>query len=240
MSKGSKSGKRRKNAKRSRSEKISDSMTPRTETAAREKEPRASGGDPIGAWSDDVGSKLDANPLARRFLASAIDFAVCAVLSMGPIAAWSAIAFGGKSFASFQQMLDAGYGIGVPVAFTLVGLALSIIYSVVVPWKVWPGKTLGKRVAGLEIVMLDGTPATLPVLLVRQVLGLHLIEVVPSIAMTNVINLLNVTGAATVANVWQTIGVGLTIVSVVSMSRTSDHRALHDRLAGTWVYSDGQ
>ncbi|MBP3885632.1 MAG: RDD family protein [Olsenella sp.] len=210
----------------------------RNEKPARKQGPASTrGDDPIEVWSNDVGSKLDENPLARRFLAFAIDLAVCAILSMGPIAVWSTVVLREKSLASFRQILDAGYGIGVPVALTLVGLALSIAYGVVVPWKVWPGQTLGKRVAGLEIVMLDGSPASLPVLLARQALGLHLIEVVPSIAMTNVINLINATGATTVAYAWQTLGVAFTVASVVSVFRTADHRAVHDRLAGTWVYS---
>ncbi|MCI7365556.1 MAG: RDD family protein, partial [[Clostridium] innocuum] len=47
-------------------------------------------------------------------------------------------------------------------------ILFALFYYVYVPWRIWPGQTLGKRVAGYRMEKTDGTAVDLITLLKRQ------------------------------------------------------------------------
>ena len=50
-------------------------------------------------------------------------------------------------------------------------ILFALFYYVYVPWRIWPGQTLGKRVAGYRMEKTNGTAVDLITLLKRQVIG---------------------------------------------------------------------
>ncbi|WP_159887440.1 RDD family protein [Paenibacillus puerhi] len=87
---------------------------------------------------------------------------------------------------------------------------LSFLYSLLVP-VFWRGYTVGKRLCGIRIAKLDGSPPGLGTMLLRNVV------------------------AGVVYGL--TLGLGL-IISIVMVAARDDKRSLHDLIAGTEVVYD--
>ncbi|GED30749.1 hypothetical protein BCE02nite_18900 [Brevibacillus centrosporus] len=88
---------------------------------------------------------------------------------------------------------------------------VSILYSLLLP-VFWYGYTVGKRIVGIRIVKMDGSPVGIGTMLLRIVVGCWLIYTV-------------------------TLGIGA-IISAIMVGVREDKRAIHDLIAGTYVTSD--
>ena len=89
------------------------------------------------------------------------------------------------------------------------------------------------------MVMTDGSTATIDTLTARWFV--MLIAETPFMAVTSyVMQLVGLVAGNTVLSAWQMVGIAGSLISLVMMIRSKDHRALHDRVAGTWVYSGNQ
>ncbi|MGG0937920.1 RDD family protein [Brevibacillus centrosporus] len=119
------------------------------------------------------------------------------------------------------SLLD-GLIIGVPLALlsylitgetkgNLFTNLVSILYSLLLP-VFWYGYTVGKRIVGIRIVKMDGSPVGIGTMLLRIVVGCWLIYTV-------------------------TLGIGA-IISAIMVGVREDKRAIHDLIAGTYVTSD--
>ncbi len=84
---------------------------------------------------------------------------------------------------------------------------LELLYSLLLPI-FWSGYVIGKRIAGVRIVKVDGSDVTFPTMLLRVLVG-GLVYVV-------------------------TLGIGA-IVSAFMVGMRDDKRAIHDLIAGTYV-----
>lgn len=132
------------------------------------------------------------------------------------------------------RLADAA-GTGIALAAGLAGLALFLWYMVIVPWKVTPGQTPGKRTMGIGIAKKDGSVLTLKDLLLRQVLGILVLEGVlynGSGLLQDMLSLstgLNFTGILLYATL------AITIVSLLAALMAGSRRMGHDYLAGTVV-----
>lgn len=87
---------------------------------------------------------------------------------------------------------------------------ISFLYSLLLP-VIWYGYTIGKRICGIRIRKIDGSPPSLGTMLMRNVVA----------AIVYVI----------------TLGIGL-IISLFMVVFREDHRAIHDFIAGTEVVRD--
>ncbi|MDM5306317.1 RDD family protein [Peribacillus castrilensis] len=86
---------------------------------------------------------------------------------------------------------------------------IDLLYTLIVPI-LWYGYTVGKRIMGIRIVRVDGKKLGLGTMLLRNLIA-GLVYVV-------------------------TLGIGF-IVSMFMVGLRSDHRAIHDFIAGTYVTS---
>lgn len=87
---------------------------------------------------------------------------------------------------------------------------ISFLYSLLLP-VLWGGYTIGKKLCGIRIAKLDGTPPTIWTMLLRQVVsGLFY---------------------------GLTLGIGV-IISAIMVGVREDRRAIHDFIAGTEVVYD--
>lgn len=69
-----------------------------------------------------------------------------------------------------------GYARGWAFLAGALCILFALFYFVYVPWRIWPGQTLGKHIAGYRIEKTDGTAVDLLTLLKRQVIGGFLLE----------------------------------------------------------------
>ena len=104
-----------------------------------------------------------------------------------------------------------------------------------VPWRIWPGQTLGKRVAGYRMEKTNGTAVDLITLLKRQVIGGFLLEGAAFVASNYIRQLVTLSLSYYVDYYWQIAGMILTALSLILVMKTDSHRALHDYLAKTRV-----
>lgn len=91
----------------------------------------------------------------------------------------------------------------------LTGL-IEFLYYLIVP-VLWMGYTIGKKIVGIRIVKLDGSPPTIGTMLFRVVVGSLVYAI--------------------------TLGIGL-IVSAFMIGLREDKRSIHDFIAGTYVTKD--
>ena len=114
-------------------------------------------------------------------------------------------------------------------------ILFALFYYVYVPWRIWPGQTLGKRVAGYRMEKTDGTAVDLITLLKRQVIGGFLLEGAAFVASNYIRQLVTLSLSYYVDYYWQLAGMILTALSLILVMKTDSHRALHDYLAKTRV-----
>lgn len=187
-------------------------------------------------WGDRLVDQLNKWPLMTRVLAFITDFICGAVATVVVIALPYYFMTGGQTVSTLSDYLEAGVSMPVVALLVLVALFLSWCYYVFIPMRVWPGQTLGKHLGGLEMVMMDGSAATIDTLTARWFT--MLVAETPFMAVTSyVMQLVGLLAGNTVLSAWQIVGIAGSLISLVMMIRSKDHRALHDRVAGTWVYS---
>lgn len=117
----------------------------------------------------------------------------------------------------------------------LLCILFALFYYVYVPIKVYPGQTLAKKWLKLKIVMKDDSPVTFKALVIRQVLGLFIIESGAVVVGAYIRQLVTLALSFYVDYWWQWIGTIFFIASAMLVAGTYSHRALHDYLANTKV-----
>ena len=126
----------------------------------------SSPGDRLVGMFEELGRTLDAKPLTARGVAFVFDYLLAGILSTIPLM----IAFnltGAQNQTNLADLVDAGAGIAGLSATVAAALAVSYAYYVLIPYRLLPGRTFGKYLAHLEVVMLDGSAATLGALSIR-------------------------------------------------------------------------
>ena len=111
-------------------------------------------------------------------------------------------------------------------------LVAVVILDLVLPLIFKNGQTIGKKLMRLEVRRRDGAPVNFVTLLLRSISGKFFIDYgLPVFFFFSVLY----------ANAGRTPLVGLLLLAtaqIVSIAVTSDRRALHDILAGTYVYAE--
>lgn len=114
-------------------------------------------------------------------------------------------------------------------------ILFALFYYVYVPWKLYPGQTLGKRVVGIKIEMLPHEAPSLKALLLRQAFAIFLLEGSVYVVSNYIRQLVTLITRFYVDTSWQILAVGITLLSVVLVIYTKSHRALHDYIGSTRV-----
>lgn len=81
-----------------------------------------------------------------------------------------------KPLTSMYQFGAAGFGGITTIMIALLCIIFGIFYYVIVPWKIYPGQTIGKRIMHLKIISTQEKPLNLNTYLMRQFVFLVLIE----------------------------------------------------------------
>ena len=108
-----------------------------------------------------------------------------------------------------------GYARGWAFLAGALCILFALFYFVYVPWRIWPGQTLGKHIAGYRIEKTDGTAVDLLTLLKRQVIGGFLLEGAAFVASNYIRQLVTLSLSYYVDYYWQIAGMILTALSLI-------------------------
>lgn len=167
--------------------------------------------------------------LGVRFIAYLIDWYIGALVTALPMAVCAQKLYGDVTMQNILSF-EAPYGL-VAGFFSLL---CAVLYFVVLPALVWQGQTLGKHFLHVKIVSADGSKASVSQLLLRQVIGIIVVEgalVTASTVLRNVLQL--VLGINVAYGMY--VGIAISLISVAMLWFTKGHRALHDFIGGTKV-----
>ena len=187
----------------------------------------------ITGWLDQT---PNATPLGKRLGAYAIDWALGGIFCGFPaVLMYGSITGKSDMFSDLYVFEALGHERYWGILAGLLCILFALVYYVYIPWKVWEGQTLGKRALHLRIEKTDGNKVELRDLLLRQVLGIFLLEGSVFIITGYIRQLVTLTTRFYVDAIWQYIGIAITLLSAILVVYTKSHRALHDYIAGTKV-----
>lgn len=177
---------------------------------------------------ETVGQSREAG-LSRRFIAYLIDWYLGGLVTAFPIAIFSMREFQTVQNQNILQF-SAPYGILAGV----LALLCAVLYYVIVPAFIWNGQTVAKRMLKIRIVDCTGVPARAGRIILRQLVGMLIIEGGLVTASTILHQMLTLVTGLELVRPLMYVGLVLSAVSA-ALVLIRGHRAIHDRLAGTQV-----
>ncbi|WP_282708516.1 RDD family protein [Ligilactobacillus sp. Marseille-Q7487] len=174
--------------------------------------------------------------VSSRLIAYIIDWAVGGIFAGIPsVLIYAGVTKSSKMFSNLYVFPAQGYGTLWSYIAGILCVLFGLWYYVYVPYKIYPGQTLGKHWCKLEIKKTDGTSLTLKDLLIRQFIGLTLLE---GVAITITRYIWEMLTLATSFYIDSYISIVATIITMISMMlviATPSSKALHDYLSKTSV-----
>lgn len=165
----------------------------------------------------------------KRLVAYVIDWYVTSLFVMVPVALLYSIETGKKALAIDISLLSLPYAC---VSF-VIGLVLSIYYLVYSPLKT--GQTLGKRAMSIKIVKMNGNDIDLKTMVIRQIVGIVLIEGVMFTVSTYFHEIVAMLIRIPYSNYIAYVFTAVLVVSIIIAIIKPEKRMIHDYLAGTKV-----
>lgn len=170
------------------------------------------------------------NSFIKRLIAYFVDWYIISILTILPINLIYSLTFKIKNFDSTISNLPLPQA---TIAFIL-GLIFSMFYLIYFPYK-HNGQTLGKKILGLKIIKTNHEILDFKTLLIRNGLGLILIEGTFYSCSIYFWELLNIVSSLSISSTVLSI---LGLISFISMSLclfSSNHQMLHDMISKTRV-----
>lgn len=188
----------------------------------------------ITFWIDRYPSKV---PLGKRVCAYVIDWAIGGIITGLPaVFIYAGVTKRTDMFSDLYVFESLGYSSYWAYITGLLCVVMSMIYYVYIPYKKYPGQTLGKKMMHLKIVHnKDYGEVSLKALLLRQVIGLTIIEGSAIVVFTYIEQMLTLITGVYLEYYLGMIGGVITIISGVFVFSTVSHRAIHDYISGTRV-----
>lgn len=178
---------------------------------------------------------LPAPPLSRLY-AYVIDWAVGGIVSGLPaVLLYAAVTRRTDMFSNLYVFEALGYPWALGIGAGVLCVLAAACYFVVVPLAVWPGQTLGKRIAHVQVARMDGMRPAAGVLVVRQVLIGFLLEGSGFVVARYIREIAVLITRFDVNYYWEIAGMVVTLLSGLLALAHPARRALHDYLAGTRV-----
>lgn len=174
---------------------------------------------------------IDAS-MTKRFISYIIDWYVGALCTAIPIAITSQKLTNtmlNQNIVEFEQP----YGIISGV----IAVLFAIFYFVIVPTYIYPGQTVGKRICKIKIVKNNNEPVTIKNMLLRQLLGIIVIEGVLVTASAIWHEVITIITQVNFVTPLMYAGFVVTAVSILLYLFKGEHRALHDYIGNTKVVS---
>lgn len=168
--------------------------------------------------------------LSKRFLGYLIDWYVGGLCTAIPISVMSQKLTNtmlNQNIVEFEEP----YGIIAGV----LAIVFAIFYFVIVPTFIYKGQTLGKKLCKIKIVKKSNEEITLKNMLLRQVVGIIIIE--GSLVTASAIwhSIVTIITQVNFISPLMYLGFVMTAISILLMLFKGENRAIHDYLGGTKV-----
>ena len=184
-------------------------------------------------WVDRKPSRVT---FVTRVIAYAIDWALGGVICGLPaVAIYGLVTKRSDMFSDLYVFPSLGFSYGWSYLAGFLCFIVALVYLIYIPYKVYPGQTLGKRIMKLKIVRLDGKPLDIKTLVIRHILGLMILESVSVIVSRYLRQMLTLATGFYFEYYLTAVGAFITMVSAIIVYNTPSRRAIHDYLAKTRV-----
>lgn len=171
--------------------------------------------------------------LTRRCASYFIDWYVGALCAALPISIVSQKLYGTMTK---QNILEIAKPYGLIAG--IIGVIIALFYYIYVPTYVYKGQTFGKHLCHIKMIQEDGSDVTLKSMILRQGLGMIVLEGILASASTLWHQIFTLCTGINIVSVMMYAGFVVGGISVLLLVFTKDHRALHDRIGKTIVVMD--
>jgi uncharacterized RDD family membrane protein YckC len=190
----------------------------------------------VTSWVDRKPSNVS---ISKRLLAYIIDWCLGGIITGFPaVLIYSAVTKKGDMFSNLYVFASMGYSNGWAYLAGSFCLISALIYYVYIPYKKYHGQTIGKHMVKIKIVKTDYSDIDLKTLLIRQIIGLMVIEGAAIVITSYLMQLLTLVTGFYFEYYLGIAGRILTIASGILVLSTLSHRAIHDYISGTTVVSE--
>ncbi|AWK51678.1 RDD family protein [Clostridium beijerinckii] len=190
----------------------------------------------ITSWVDKKPSNVS---ISKRLLAYIIDWCLGGIITGFPaVLIYSAVTKKEDMFSNLYVFASLGYSNGWAYLAGSLCFIAALIYYVYIPYKKYNGQTIGKHLVKIKIVKADYSDIDLKTLLIRQIIGLMIIEGAAIVMTSYLIQLLTLVTGFYFEYYLGIAGRILTIASGILVLSTLSHRAIHDYISGTTVVSE--
>lgn len=186
---------------------------------------------------------IDRNPntinMMNRIYAYIIDWIIGGILSSFPgVFLYAAITKQTDMYTDIYVFKALGYSSMWSYLACFLGIVGFLFYYVWIPYKMYPGQTLGKKLMKLKIITVDGKQLTFQQLLIRQFVGLCLIEGSATIMTRYIRQMITLATSFYFDGPLLVVGFVITVVSISLALFTPSKRSVHDYLSCTLVVDD--
>lgn len=193
----------------------------------------------ITRWIDRKPVKV---PISKRIIAYVIDWAVGGIISGFPaVLIYGAVTDRSDMFSDLYVFPGLKYPMYWSYISGILCIVIAYFYYIYIPYYKYPGQTLAKHWLGIKIVNNeDYSDVSLKTLLIRQGIGLFLLEGSAIVVTDYLRQMLTLASGVYLEYYLEIIGMFITIFSGILVISTDSQRSLHDYLAKTRVVMEDE
>ena len=184
-------------------------------------------------WVDRKPSRVS---FLTRVIAYALDWALGGIICGLPaVAIYGLVTKRSDMFSDLYVFPSLGFSYGWSYLAGFLCFLVALIYLIYIPYKIYPGQTLGKRIMKLKIVRIDGKPLDIKTLVIRHIIGLVVLESVAVVVSRYLRQMLTLATGFYFEYYLTAVGAFITMISAIIVYNTPSRRAIDDYLAKTRV-----
>ena len=172
----------------------------------------------------------------RRFISYMLDWYIGGMLTSLPLVITYTMINSGNTTIIEQNINIFEYPLNIIIG--LLSFMVAAFYYVFVPMYIYNGQTLGKKIMKLRIVNNDYTTVTRKQIFIRQFVIILLLEGSLYTSSNMLHQVLNEVTGANIVSIYNTIGIGITVLSAILVIIFKSRRALHDVIVNTRVVTE--